>query len=756
MKKGFTLIELLAVIILLAITSVIATIIVIDVINDARESANLSEAAIIVDSGRLYYAEAQFDDVKSEKIKQESNVYYDIEAINKPDNGEAYINENGNVAIAVLIDDRCYIKRYTDQYPSYVDTLECTLGFNADDTTAPTVAFSPSVESLYDNWYGSNLYVNVDIIDYGSGGKGYKRCISTETCDVSDEIYTSSMVITNTGSNYICVVGVDKKNNESEKLCQEFKIDNTKPSVTMSVSKISGTSLKIEATASDLESSIVQYEYTKDNGESWVTSFSNEYTYTSLPNGGYDLGVRVTNGAGMNETVFTSEYLLPANATVVSTKDEFINLMGKNFDGYLFLAGDIDLTGVTWNPISSFNGTLDGNGKTLTGLNSTKGGLINYGQGTVKNLKLVEPTVSYSSAAGILANHDNGNFNISNIEITGGSLTSTASYVGGLVGQVSYTAVIDNVISSADVTGLQYVGSIAGNVTGKLTLTNAHATGDVNATSMQYAGGLVGWHKGTITNCSATGNVTGNNSCMGGLVGYLDGSIIDSYAAGNVTGKENAGGLVGLISGSKSNITNSYATGNVTGTSNVGGLVGRGENMELITSSYATGNVIGTSNVGGLAGDLTSSVKKSYATGNVTLNGSGGYAGGLIGTIANYKSVENSYATGTVTASNTSATNVGGLIGIMYDSDRITNCYFSGNIDFTPNSSRGFIVGGGSYYVCKKGTGIYYVTNDSSASVESCVTKVTENSKNQATYSTFDFDTIWQISEGNSLPKLRD
>ena len=46
MKKGFTLIELLAVIIILAIIALIATPIVLNVINDARKSAGLSETEV--------------------------------------------------------------------------------------------------------------------------------------------------------------------------------------------------------------------------------------------------------------------------------------------------------------------------------------------------------------------------------------------------------------------------------------------------------------------------------------------------------------------------------------------------------------------------------------------------------------------------------------------------------------------------------------------------------------------------------------
>jgi len=56
MKKGFTLIELLAVIIILAIVTLIATPIVLDVVNDAKDSAAKSEASMIVSGVNNYCA----------------------------------------------------------------------------------------------------------------------------------------------------------------------------------------------------------------------------------------------------------------------------------------------------------------------------------------------------------------------------------------------------------------------------------------------------------------------------------------------------------------------------------------------------------------------------------------------------------------------------------------------------------------------------------------------------------------------------
>ena len=62
MKKGFTLIELLAVIIILAIVALIATPIILNVIDDARKSAAESEASMILSGINNYCATADMKD----------------------------------------------------------------------------------------------------------------------------------------------------------------------------------------------------------------------------------------------------------------------------------------------------------------------------------------------------------------------------------------------------------------------------------------------------------------------------------------------------------------------------------------------------------------------------------------------------------------------------------------------------------------------------------------------------------------------
>jgi len=79
MKKGFTLIELLAVIIILAIVALIATPIVLDVVDDARTSAAKSEASMIVSGVNNYCAAADMQ----EQLNGTKSICKDADGVTK-------------------------------------------------------------------------------------------------------------------------------------------------------------------------------------------------------------------------------------------------------------------------------------------------------------------------------------------------------------------------------------------------------------------------------------------------------------------------------------------------------------------------------------------------------------------------------------------------------------------------------------------------------------------------------------------------
>ena len=91
MKKGFTLIELLAVIVILAIIALIATPIVLDIINDAKQSSTLRSVDNILKGAELYVSKGLMDNKNLS-----GNIYEEVMKIidgENPDSGNIYANK---------------------------------------------------------------------------------------------------------------------------------------------------------------------------------------------------------------------------------------------------------------------------------------------------------------------------------------------------------------------------------------------------------------------------------------------------------------------------------------------------------------------------------------------------------------------------------------------------------------------------------------------------------------------------------------
>ncbi len=205
-----------------------------------------------------------------------------------------------------------------------------------------------------------------------------------------------------------------------------------------------------------------------------------------------------------------------------------------------------------------------------------------------------------TDASRFTATFDGGGYTIANLYVR-----RQGSSDAGLFGAVGADGRVRNLrLTNANVEADLRIGALAGSNYGAIA--NASAVGTVEG--LGQAGGLVGLNQGAIERSYAGGSVDGQLSgSVGGLVGQNSGRIRASYAFAHVTNDSasanNAGGLVGLNSGSNAGIVASYATGTVAGTGNSGGLVGNNQSGASIVASYATGRVTGTGgNVGGLVG----------------------------------------------------------------------------------------------------------------------------------------------------------
>ena len=207
-----------------------------------------------------------------------------------------------------------------------------------------------------------------------------------------------------------------------------------------------------------------------------------------------------------------------------SSTSPHTNLKGA----YIKLTADIDYTGKTWKGII-FDGTFDGNGHTVAGINVTNckssPGMFRFAGGTIKNLTLINITVDASAE---------------NTSSNGESAAAVAN-VGAIVGSrmnlnvYDSDLIIDNVhIINGNVKGAGQVGGIIGSV-------NAVANDTSKNTSTTV----------TISNCSFNGTVKGTSN-VGGIIGYCvnAGSVSVSNCSVSLEGEmgtSTAGSIIGLV-----------------------------------------------------------------------------------------------------------------------------------------------------------------------------------------------------------------
>ena len=248
---------------------------------------------------------------------------------------------------------------------------------------------------------------------------------------------------------------------------------------------------------------------------------------------------------------------------LISTAAElawFRDHVNENYDNVKSsakLTADIDLSDFchaaddskiekSWVPIGNSNnkyqGTFDGNNKTITNLyiNASQLNVGLFGctyEGTIKNL-----TFEYAN------------------------VTNTNNYVGVLVGKAFGGSTLQNIkiSNTCQIKGGKYTGGIAGYLDG-----NAYnCVNCAKVQGIQYIGGLCGYYSrisnsiNSMTACANYGNVTASSLGVGGLVGYFDsGTIQDCANYGDVKGTDRIAGMAGSVNNGK--IQNVFSYGNI-------------------------------------------------------------------------------------------------------------------------------------------------------------------------------------------------
>ncbi len=267
------------------------------------------------------------------------------------------------------------------------------------------------------------------------------------------------------------------------------------------------------------------------------------------------------------------------------------------------LVSKSDLT--EWKPIgarwSSYTGTFDGQGYTISGLYFNN------------------PTSSYAGLFGSIG----ANGKISNVGVLD-SYFQFREFGGGVCG-VNYGTVRD-CKNTGSVRGLAAIGGVCGlNEKGGI-IENSFNEGTVSGTgdNVQQVGGVCGYNNGTIKSCYNTASVSGQNS-VGGVCGFNSrGIITNCFNEGTVSGQTFVGGVCG--NGCGVTTTNCFNGGIVSGQSHVSGVCGYDYNYDgtLTNCYYLSDTAKGGINGKDVSGKAEGKSIEQFKSGEVAylLNGS--------------------------------------------------------------------------------------------------------------------------------------
>ena len=286
-----------------------------------------------------------------------------------------------------------------------------------------------------------------------------------------------------------------------------------------------------------------------------------------------------------------------SNAADLTALQTQVNEKGFSYTGKWFiLTSDINLNNANWTPIGvdalhSFGGSLDGGGKTISGLkvetNGAWAGLFGSVRGTygvpmtMRDLTLKNGSVKFTS--------------------------SGTSYSGGLVAAVEGETVLElrNVVAE----NLTVSGGIHG------------------------SGGLLGRGRVAMTNChNRDGSVTGRYA--GGLAGMGYSNLQDHVLAGctnsaKVVGERTAGGMTGNETYSNGSYTSCANSGSISATQGyasgiaAGGSYERCSNSGAVTGKQAAG-ITYNGNKATFCSNTGTITGTDYAAGILTNGGYGG------------------------------------------------------------------------------------------------------------------------------------
>ena len=395
----------------------------------------------------------------------------------------------------------------------------------------------------------------------------------------------------------------------------------------ITVTDKSGKDTTIGTTGSG-SSTVVNKETTSSGGSSSSGSYTPPHSHSYVYSTAWDTTPLVsTKTCSCGETQTVEDIYYIANDTQLGKFRDLVNA-GNTFEGKPINLMAV-ITVSDWTPIgqkggTKFNGTFDGNGKTVT---------IN---GIANNLD-----TAFDGCVGFFGAVENAT--VKNLTVAGNVSGKNAA---GIVARVFSGATIENCVNNANVTATSKAGGIVsyaqgdnsnqyGALSSDCTIKNCKNSGEVKTTgdAATAAGGIYGWSgdesgKLKIIGCENSGAVTATGEkAAGGIVGQCRVITVENCTnSGNISSSKNAGGIIGANDTAPATIIGCHNTGAMTGAENkLGGIAGAVIGTIKNCTTTGTDVLVGTFGTNGLANTNTielsesASIKVSAFEGNISL-----------------------------------------------------------------------------------------------------------------------------------------
>lgn len=373
---------------------------------------------------------------------------------------------------------------------------------------------------------------------------------------------------------------------------------------------------------------------------------------------------------------------------------------------YVELTSDIDFTGVEIKALCddddmAFYGDFNGNGKTIKGINASvsedySGAVIaSTGKTAYIHDFIVEGSVTSSASysggvVGTLLGE------LSNV-VSNLSVTSTGEYCpGGVVGYAYGASITNCAYGGAMAASGAYSGGIAGFIS-YTTVSDCVNNGSVSSTG-RYASGLVGYayYYSGISQCVNNGTITGSQNYAAGIVGYsyYYPTLTSCFNRGTVAiTKNGAVGASGVVAFAyASTITGCTNQGEVSSTGSYnGGVVAYADAYCTIADCVndSSGSINGAGYIGGVAGYTSSYCSVTGCINRGEVSSTSTYTGGVIG-YTTYSVISDCFNEGAVTSKSTYAAGVTGYSGLVCVYD---NCGNKGTVTYTGSTAACYVAG---------------------------------------------------------------